>query len=96
MRRRAPATGRRDDPAARLDPHADRDAIHEIVGVQLQTTAFPAKLRVGEILEMYRSFYRLPADVSELVEALGLAGSSGTTTGRCPAGSGSGCRSRWP
>ena len=57
-----------------LDPHADRDTIHEIVGVQLQTTAFPAKLRVGEILEMYRSFYRRPADVSELVEALGLAG----------------------
>ncbi len=57
-----------------LDPHADRDTIHEIVGVQLQATAFPAKLRVGEILDMYRSFYRRPADVSELVEALGLAG----------------------
>jgi ABC-2 type transport system ATP-binding protein len=57
-----------------LDPHADRDTIHEIVGVQLQTTAFPAKLRTGEILEEYRSFYRRPADVSELVEALGLAG----------------------
>ena len=57
-----------------LDPHADRDTIHEIVGVQLQTTAFPAKLRVGEILEEHRSFYRRPADVSELAEALGLAG----------------------
>ena len=57
-----------------LDPHADRDTIHEIVGVQLQATAFPAKLRVGEILEEYRSFYRRPADVGELVEALGLAG----------------------
>src|SRR5438105_9124637 len=33
-----------------LDPHADRDTIREIVGVQLQTTAFPAKLRTGEIL----------------------------------------------
>ena len=77
-----------------LDPHADRDTIHEIVGVQLQTTAFPAKLRTGEILDMYRSFYRLLADVDELVEALGLAWSLGTTTGRYPAGSGSGCRSR--
>jgi len=57
-----------------LDPHADRDTIREIVGVQLQTTAFPAKLRTGEILDMYRSFYRRPADVGELVEALGLAG----------------------
>jgi ABC-2 type transport system ATP-binding protein len=57
-----------------LDPQADQDRVHEIVGVQLQESAFPAKLRVGEILEEYRSFYRRPADVTELVEALGLAG----------------------
>ncbi len=57
-----------------LDPQADRDKIHQIIGVQLQETAFPAKLRVGEILEEFRSFYREPADVTELVEALGLAG----------------------
>jgi len=57
-----------------LDPRADRDEIHEIVGVQLQASALPAKLRVGEILDMYRSFYREPADVGELIEVLGLAG----------------------
>jgi ABC-2 type transport system ATP-binding protein len=57
-----------------LDPRADRDEIHEIVGVQLQASAMPAKLRVGEILDMYRSFYREPADVGELIEVLGLAG----------------------
>ena len=57
-----------------LDPHLDRDEIHEIVGVQLQASALPAKLRVGEILDMYRSFYRDPADVTELIEVLGLAG----------------------
>ena len=43
-----------------LDPHADRDKVHEIVGVQLQAGALPAKLRVGEILQEYRSFYRDP------------------------------------
>ncbi len=57
-----------------LDPHADRAGIHEVVGVQLQASALPAKLRVGEILDMYRSFYREPADVGELTEVLGLAG----------------------
>jgi ABC-2 type transport system ATP-binding protein len=57
-----------------LDPHADADKVHEIVGVQLQASALPPKLRVGEILDMYRSFYREPADVSELIEVLGLAG----------------------
>ena len=57
-----------------LDPRTDLDEIHEIVGVQLQSSAMPARLKVGEILEEYRSFYRDPADVSELIEVLGLAG----------------------
>jgi len=56
-----------------LDPRTDRDRIREIAGVQLQDSAFPAKLRVGEILAEFRSFYRQPADVSELIEAFGLA-----------------------
>jgi len=57
-----------------LDPRADQAEVHQIVGVQLQASAFPARLRVREILDMYRSFYRHPADAGELVEALGLAG----------------------
>jgi ABC-2 type transport system ATP-binding protein len=57
-----------------LDPQTGRDRVRQIVGVQLQESAFPAKLRVGEILEMYRSFYPDPADVGELTEGLGLAG----------------------
>ena len=60
-----------------LDPHADREKIREIVGVQLQSGALPAKLRVGEILEEYRSFYRDPADVGELLDVLGLAAKRG-------------------
>jgi ABC-2 type transport system ATP-binding protein len=59
-----------------LDPQADRDRIHEVVGVQLQESAQPDRLRVREILDMYQSFYRDPADVTELSEALGLAGKS--------------------
>jgi ABC-2 type transport system ATP-binding protein len=61
-----------------LDPHTDRDRVREITGVQLQDSAFPAKLRVGEILQEYRSFYRHPADVTGLVEGLGLAGKVGS------------------
>jgi ABC-2 type transport system ATP-binding protein len=57
-----------------LDPQADRHEVHEVVGVQLQESAQPDRLTVGEILDMYRSFYRDPADVTELIEALGLAG----------------------
>ena len=60
-----------------LDPRADRDKVREIVGVQLQAGALPAKLRVGEILEEYRSFYRTPADVDELLDVLGLSAKRG-------------------
>jgi ABC-2 type transport system ATP-binding protein len=60
-----------------LDPRADRDQVREIVGVQLQSAALPAKLRVGEILEEYRSFYRNPADVGGLLDVLGLAAKRG-------------------
>ena len=56
-----------------IDPQTDQARIHEITGVQLQSGAFPAKLRVGEIIDMYRSFYPHPADLGELTEALGLA-----------------------
>jgi ABC-2 type transport system ATP-binding protein len=55
-----------------IDPQADQARLHEITGVQLQSGAFPGKLRVGEIIDMYRSFYRHPADAGELAGALGL------------------------
>jgi ABC-2 type transport system ATP-binding protein len=57
-----------------LDPGHDREDLHVIVGAQLQESALPGKLRVEEILDLYRSFYSDPADVGELIDALGLAG----------------------
>ena len=57
-----------------LDPGQDREDLHLIVGAQLQESALPAKLRVGEILDLYRSFYSEPADAGELIDVLGLAG----------------------
>jgi ABC-2 type transport system ATP-binding protein len=70
-----------------LDPHADPHQVHEFVGVQLQSGALPAKLRVGEILEEYRSFYRDPADVDELLDVLPCS----TPTCRSSWSSGSPC-----
>ena len=66
-----------------IDPQADKAQVHQTTGVQLQSGAFPAKLRVGEIIDMYRSFYRHPADVGELAGALGL----GWRDGDCRRGS---------
>jgi ABC-2 type transport system ATP-binding protein len=55
-----------------LEPGQDAEELHLVVGAQLQESAMPAKLRVGEILDLYQSFYTDPADVTGLVEALGL------------------------
>jgi ABC-2 type transport system ATP-binding protein len=55
-----------------FDPRVDRAQVHAIVGAQLQTSALQPRLRVSEILDLYRSFYRDPADAGELLEALGL------------------------
>jgi len=55
-----------------LDPVTDREELHLAVGVQLQASVLPGRLRVGEILDLYQSFYPEPADVAELTGALGL------------------------
>ena len=55
-----------------LDPRRDRHELHERVGVQLQHSAVPDLMRVGEVVELYASFYKDPADGRELISALGL------------------------
>jgi ABC-2 type transport system ATP-binding protein len=64
-----------------LDPRRDRRdrrELHERVGVQLQDSAVPDLMRVGEAVELYASFYREPADGRELIATLGLQGAQHT------------------
>ncbi len=42
--------------------------------MQLQESVLPSKLKVWEALDLYRSFYRDPADPDQLMDALGLTG----------------------
>src|SRR5580692_4758675 len=53
-----------------LDPQVDRAELHEMVGVQLQDSLLPGLLRVREILRLYQSFYRDPADADEFLQIL--------------------------
>lgn len=55
-----------------LDPRRDRAELHERVGVQLQESALPERIKVREAVELYASFYRHPADGRELLATLGL------------------------
>jgi len=53
-----------------LDPAARE--LRQRVGVQLQESQLPDRIRVGEALELYRSFYRRPAAASFLMATVGL------------------------
>ena len=55
-----------------LDPRRDADELTQLLGAQLQESELPDKLRVGEAMELYSSFYREPADWRQLLEVLGL------------------------
>ncbi|MFB9251157.1 ABC transporter ATP-binding protein [Sphaerisporangium melleum] len=55
-----------------LDPRTDRAEVRRRVGVQLQDCSLPDRLRVGEALDLYASFYDRPADWRSLLEEVGL------------------------
>ncbi|MCX4748663.1 ABC transporter ATP-binding protein [Kitasatospora sp. NBC_01287] len=61
-----------------LDPGRRREELRQVLGVQLQESGLPDRLKVAEALELYASFYRNPADPVELMERLGLAEKAGT------------------
>jgi ABC-2 type transport system ATP-binding protein len=40
----------------------------ETIGIQFQSTGLPDHLKVGEVLRLFRSFYKKPADIDQLVK----------------------------
>ncbi|UZN02825.1 ABC transporter ATP-binding protein [Cellulomonas sp. S1-8] len=62
-----------------LDPTTDGAALHEQVGLQLQESALPDRLRVREALDLYASFYADPADPADLLDLLGLGAKKDTS-----------------
>ena len=57
-----------------LDPSQDRFEVTQRVGAQLQESRLQDKIKVGEALELYASFYRDPVDWHELLDRLGMEG----------------------
>jgi ABC-2 type transport system ATP-binding protein len=55
-----------------LDPVRDRAALRRVVGIQLQASELPDRMRVEEAVELFASFYPDPADPDELIERWGL------------------------
>jgi ABC-2 type transport system ATP-binding protein len=69
-----------------LDPVRDHAELTQRLGVQLQDSQLPERLRVAEALELYSSFYREPADWRELMDMLGLTAKSKTRFGKLSGG----------
>jgi ABC-2 type transport system ATP-binding protein len=69
--------GFRDASAGRVrvlgsDPATHDTTLRERTGVVLQECGFPLHLRVGELIDAWRSFYRAPRPLDELLEVVGL------------------------
>ncbi len=55
-----------------LDPHKDRAALRRILGIQLQASQLPDKIKVWEALDWFSGFYENPEDWNAILTALGL------------------------
>ena len=69
-----------------LDPQGDGPRLRRWLGVQLQSSALQPRLRVGEALALYASFYDDPADPDELLELLGLVSQRNTAFAKLSGG----------
>ncbi len=56
-----------------LDPQAQRGALAQRIGIQLQSAELPQRLRVWEALDLYSSFYDHTIPWQPLLETWGLA-----------------------
>ena len=69
-----------------LDPRRDRDQLRQLMGVQLQESQLPERIKVREALDLYSSFYPNPADWRELMVRLGLEGQRNVEFGKLSGG----------
>jgi len=56
-----------------LDPRRDGYELKERIGVQLQESALPDRIKVWEALDLFASYYRRSVDWAPLLERLGIA-----------------------
>jgi len=69
-----------------LDPQRQGYELRERIGVQLQESSLPDRLKVGEAMSLFAAFYPRPADSSALLEQLGLTEKAGAAVGRLSGG----------
>lgn len=61
-----------------IDVNADPDSVKEIIGVQLQASAFFDNLNLTELLQVFRDLYATRRDPHELLKEVGLTAKAKT------------------
>jgi len=69
-----------------LDPQRDGYKLKERIGVQLQESALPDRIKVWEALDLFASFYRKSMDWTPLLERLGMADKRNTSFAKLSGG----------
>jgi ABC-2 type transport system ATP-binding protein len=69
-----------------LDPQRHGYELRERIGVQLQESSLPDRLKVREVMVLFAAFYRRSADPTALLEQLGLAEKAGAAFGQLSGG----------
>nr|CEL15276.1 putative ABC transporter, ATP-binding subunit [Kibdelosporangium sp. MJ126-NF4] len=69
-----------------MDPRRDARELHTVLGVQLQESQLPERLKVWEALHLYASFYPDPADWERLLDDWGMAKQRTTAYGKLSGG----------
>jgi ABC-2 type transport system ATP-binding protein len=69
-----------------LNPSTQRQAMAARTGSQLQESALPPRLRVGEAMDLFASLATQPAGAGELLNSVGLAKKKGALFGKLSGG----------
>ncbi|GHV14667.1 ABC transporter ATP-binding protein [Clostridia bacterium] len=69
-----------------LSPHSHHKEIYKGLGVQLQDVAYPDKIKVAELCDLFASFYETPADYKRLLEQLDLQDKAKRTVSKLSGG----------
>ena len=68
------------------NPATARTDLAELIGIQLQQSNLPPRLRVGEAMRLFRAQYARRADPAELLERLGLSEKKNASIGTLSGG----------
>ena len=55
-----------------LSPQKDRNKIRKFVGIQLQESTLPPRIKVSETIGLFASFYSNPLNPNDLLDSLGI------------------------